>query len=171
MLNLRRYDPGIHPILLYYMSLAGMTLEQIAEELGIAVITLKKWRQRYPELRDAMKPGKDFVDHLVEGSLLKRALGYDYDEVTRERVAIKFEVQGSVLVPVKWGMQITKRVKKHMPGDVGAQCMWAKNRMGWKDRGSMELSGANGAPLFPTVVTVTLVQAPKPDDSKHEAPA
>lgn len=140
-MNLRRYDPAIHPCLLYWMSRAGLTLDQIAKEVGIGVATLDRWLARYPELRDAMKPGKDFVDSLVEGSLLKRALGYDYDEVTRERVPVEFEVMGKVAVPVKWAMKISKRVRRHFPGEVGAQAFWLKNRQGWRDRTDLVHAG------------------------------
>ena len=75
-MNLRKYDPALHPCLCYWMARAGLTLEQMAEELGIASGTMDKWRAKHPELKDAMKPGVDFVDALVEGSLLKRALCY-----------------------------------------------------------------------------------------------
>jgi hypothetical protein len=134
VLNLKKYDPGIHPILFYWMAKSGLILEQIAKEIGVSAPTIDRWVAAHPELRDAMKPAKDFVDNLVEGSLLKRALGYDYDEVTRERVAVKFEVQGGQVVPVKWAMSVTKRVRKHFPGDVGAQAFWLKNRCGWRDK-------------------------------------
>ncbi len=46
----------------------------------------------------------------VEKALLKRALGYEYDEVIYE------------------GGQETKRVKKHVVPDTTAQIFWLKNR-------------------------------------------
>jgi transcriptional regulator with XRE-family HTH domain len=120
------------------MARAGLTLEQMAEELGIASGTMDKWRAKHPELKDAMKPGVDFVDALVEGSLLKRALGYEVVEVIRERVPVGF----NGTVPTRWAMKITKRLSKHVPGEVGAQCFWLKNRKGWRDSIDMKHSGA-----------------------------
>ena len=50
MISLRRYDHGIHPTLCYYMALAGLTLAQIAEKLGISDRTMDTWVQVHPEL-------------------------------------------------------------------------------------------------------------------------
>jgi len=116
LISLRRYDHGIHPTLCYYMALAGLTLAQIAEKLGISDRTMDTWVQVHPELKDAIRPGKDFIDNLVEGTLLKRALGYDVVEVTREHVAAGVNNDGSP----KFRMKVTKRVTKHLPGEPAA---------------------------------------------------
>lgn len=133
MASTRRYCPGITTQLAYWMARSGLTDEQIAEELGVKRATFASWRKRYPELRDAMKPGKEFVDFLVQGSLLKRALGQKVREVTRERVPVEWEKIGQSAVPCRWAMKITKRVVKELPGEVGAQAFWLKNRQGWRD--------------------------------------
>ena len=54
----------------------------------------------------------------VENALFRRAIGYEYDEVTYE-----------------CGVE-TKRVRKHVVGDVTAQIYWLKNRRPdlWRDR-------------------------------------
>jgi hypothetical protein len=147
-LNLKVYDPGIHCELAYWMAMAGQREEEIAEKFGIPLGTLHSWRNRHPELRDAMKPGRDFTDTLVKGSLLKRALGFEYIEVTRERVPVDFDVVGKVAVPVKWKMMVTKRVKKIIPGDVGAQAFYLKNRCGWKDRSELAVEHSGSMDVF-----------------------
>jgi hypothetical protein len=139
LLTLKKYDSGIHPTLCYYMALAGLTLDQVAAVLGILPRLLDAWIARHPELKEAMKPGKDFVDNLVEGSLLKRAMGYDVVEVTRENVEVQ---RDPVTGKVKYAMKTTKRVTKHIPGEVGAQCFWLKNRKGWRDRVDMIHGGS-----------------------------
>lgn len=98
----------------------GLSNEQIAHNMGITFQTLYKWQDKYSELREALKKGKEVVDREVENALLKRAMGYEYDEVTQEPVEDKEtgEVQ----------MRVTKRVTKQIVPDVTAQIFWLKNR-------------------------------------------
>ena len=63
----------------------GLTDEQIAGNVGITATTLYEWKNRFPEISEALKKGKEIVDIQVENALLKRALGYEYME---ERVEI-----------------------------------------------------------------------------------
>lgn len=62
----------------------GLTDEQIASNMGITRKTLAEWKTKYSDICDTLKRGKAVVDIQVENALLKRALGYSYDEVTRE---------------------------------------------------------------------------------------
>ena len=100
----------------------GMTDEQIAHNMGIASSTLYDWKKRYPEISESLKRGKDVVDRQVENALLKRALGYEYEEVKE-----KFE-----------DGDITERTvtKKEVIPDVTAQIFWLKNRKPgeWRDK-------------------------------------
>lgn len=102
----------------------GLTDEQIAENMGISRSTLNAWKDKYSDISDTLKKGKEVVDRHVENALLKRALGYKYDEVT---------VEGGVE---------TKRVTKEVVPDTTAQIFWLKNRKreSWADRQNIELS-------------------------------
>jgi transcriptional regulator with XRE-family HTH domain len=120
------------------MALGGLTLEQIAEQIGVSDRTIDRWVHAHPELRSAMKPAKDFIDNLVEGSLLKRAMGYDVVEVTRENVTIGFRPDGSP----KTKLKVTKKVTKHIPADPASMIVWMKNRKGWRDRVDMVHGGS-----------------------------
>ena len=64
----------------------GLTDEQIAHNIGITPSTLYEWKKKYSEISESLKRGKEIVDIQVENALLKRALGYSYREVTRERI-------------------------------------------------------------------------------------
>lgn len=64
----------------------GLTDEQIAHNIGITPSTLYEWKKKYSEISESLKRGKEIVDIQVENSLLKRALGYSYREVTKERI-------------------------------------------------------------------------------------
>lgn len=103
----------------------GLTDEQIATNMGIAVSTLNNWKNDHVEILETLKKGKEVVDRQVENALLKRALGYSYDEITRE------------------GGVETKRVTKEVIPDTTAQIFWLKNRRPdlWRDKQQIEHSG------------------------------
>lgn len=96
----------------------GLTDEQIAKNIGINRDTLYRWKKAYPDFSDALKRGKEVIDRQVENALLKRALGYTYDEVTFED-----------------GVEV-KRVRKQVVPDTTAQIFWLKNRKpeDWRDK-------------------------------------
>lgn len=106
----------------------GLTDEQIAQNIGINPATLYDWKKKYDEISEALKRGKEVVDRQVENALLKRALGYEYDEVKE-----KYE-----------SGELTERTvtKKEVSPDVTAQIFWLKNRKRntWSDRQSIELT-------------------------------
>lgn len=52
----------------------GLTDEQIAHNMGISAATLYNWKQRYLEILEALKKGKEIVDYEVENALLQKAL-------------------------------------------------------------------------------------------------
>lgn len=100
----------------------GLTDEQIAKEMGISRSTLNEWKKKYPDISDTLKKGKEVVDRMVENALLKRALGYEYDEV-------KEKYEGDTLV------ERTVTRKEVVP-DTTAQIFWLKNRKPdkWRDK-------------------------------------
>ena len=104
----------------------GLTDEQIAKNIGISRSTLNVWKDRYSDISDALKKGKDIIDRQVENALLKRALGYEYEEVKE-----KFE-----------DGVITERTvtKKEVVPDTTAQIFWLKNRKPdkWRDKPGYE---------------------------------
>lgn len=106
----------------------GLIDEQIAENIGINPATLYDWKKRYPEISEALKKGKEVVDIQVENALLKRALGYSYEE---KKVEVSEE-----------GTKVTKTIKEVVP-DTTAQIFWLKNRRPdhWRDKQDVEHSG------------------------------
>lgn len=104
----------------------GLTNEQIAHNLGIAVKTLYEWQGKYCEFSNALKKGKEVVDLEVENSLLKRAMGYRYDEIHYEN-----------------GVEV-KRITKEVQPDTTAAIFWLKNRKPgqWRDKQDVEHSGS-----------------------------
>lgn len=107
---------------------SGLTDEQIAHNMCIAVSTLYEWKKRYSEISESLKSNKQIADMEVENALYKRALGYSYTETTKE------------------GGIVTKEVTKEVVPDVGAICFWLKNRQPekWRDKQEIEMSGNAG---------------------------
>ena len=107
----------------------GLTDEQIAKNLGISIQTFYTYKEKYLEFFESLKKGKEVVNREVENALLKRALGYTYEEETIEELA-----DGTIK---------TKTVTKHMAGDTTAQIFWLKNRKPdvWRDKTAVEHSG------------------------------
>jgi len=99
----------------------GLTDEQIAQNMGIAPSTLYVWKDKFKEISEALKKGKEVVDYQVENALLKRALGYDFQETRVE----KSEKETRII-----------QTLKHIPADTTAQIFWLKNRRPdkWRDK-------------------------------------
>lgn len=104
----------------------GLIDKQIAQNIGIAEGTLYDWKNRFEEISKALKRGKEVVDIQVENALLKRALGYEYEEITTE-----------------YGNE-TKRVRKQVVPDTTAQIFWLKNRKPeqWRDKQDVRVDGS-----------------------------
>lgn len=100
----------------------GLTNEQIASNIGINTKTLYEWKNKYSNISNALKKGKQVVDIQVENALLKRALGY-----TIRIMEQKLDKDGCIHDLVK---------DVHIPGDTTAQIFWLKNRKpnDWKDK-------------------------------------
>lgn len=112
-----KYQRWLEPdglILLEGWARDGLTDEQIAHNCGCGVRTLYDWKEKHSQISQALKKGKEVVDREVENALLKRALGYEYEE---KRIK-------------QSGDGIEKTItKKHVSPDVTAIIYWLKNRM------------------------------------------
>ncbi|SCK04339.1 Uncharacterised protein [uncultured Clostridium sp.] len=113
----------------------GLTDEQIAKNLGISKDTFYKYKKEYTDFSDSLKRGKEVIDVEVENALLKRALGYKYNEVTKELIVDKETGEEE--------LKVTKVVTKEVVPDTTAQIYWLKNRKpeDWRDKKEIEHSG------------------------------
>jgi len=94
----------------------GFTDLKLAKLFRVSKSLINNWKKDHPEFLAAIKAGKDKYDtENVETALLKRALGYSYDETIKE-----LDEDGD--------MEITKKVRKQVAGDVKAQTFWLRNR-------------------------------------------
>lgn len=132
----KKYDPSYHPrIAKLFCTNHGLTDEELAKIFNIAVSTLYVWKKEYPELSEAVKKGgEDFDNANVKKTLLRRALGYDFEERTEE-----YEI-------TKAGLKLMikeKVVKKQMAPDVMAIMYWLNNRdkLNWRHKQTIEHEG------------------------------
>lgn len=123
----------------------GLTDEQIASNMGISRSTLNVWKDKFSDISDTLKKGKEIVDREVENALLKRALGYEYVET-------KTKTEGGFVT------EITTTTKQVVP-DVTAQIFWLKNRKPetWKDKRDDEERSTEGVTIINNI--------PRPDSS------
>lgn len=156
-----KYDSHVQPKLLLIEAWArdGLTDDQIAHNLGIGVATLYEYKNKYPEFTEALKNGKEAIDIMVENALFKRAMGFEYDEVTQEPI---YNMEGD---PIRnpdgtHRIAVTKIVRKMVNPDTTAQIFWLKNRKpaNWRDKQELEHLGG-------LTIKVGLPQAPVPDDA------
>lgn len=123
------YNPDIHPKKAGELALMGKTDTDISKALGVSEATLNKWKSQYPEFVESLKDNKDIVDSGVVKSLLQRANGYEYTEISEKEDPDK-------------GLIRTTTIKKVAP-DVTAQIFWLKNRQpkDWRDKHEVENTG------------------------------
>lgn len=120
------YIDAIHPDWGKSLAQLGLDDQQIADRMGVSRKTINKWKKDHPVFGDSLKNGKEPTDAKVEQALLKRALGYQYDE---EKVVIETDADGN-----KRPARI-ERIKKHVTSDTTACIFWLKNRRPdlWRD--------------------------------------
>ena len=110
-----------------------MTDEQIAQNIGISRSTLSLWKEKYSDISDTLKRGKDIVDREVENALYQKAMGIT--KTIRKPIKVK-------QVDYKDGKRLRETETVIMaeeeifvPPDTVAQIFWLKNRKPdkWKD--------------------------------------
>lgn len=134
----------------------GYTYVDIADRIGIAPSTLRKWRTQYEEIDKALKTGREIIDYKVENALLKAALGYTSKEV---KVVIGKQVKDGQV------FQITKETTyREVAPNVTACAMWLNNRLPdkWKKNRDKEVNLDDED----SNITISIVRGPKNDDEE-----
>ena len=110
----------------------GLIDKQIAHNMGVAWSTLKIWKNRFPELAEAISKSKEVVDREVENALFKRAMGYWVTETETTTFSD--------------GTTKTTEKHRHIVPDTTAQIFWLKNRKPdeWREKSDLTLTPSNG---------------------------
>lgn len=106
----------------------GASESDLARHFKCTVWDVRLWCATHKDFAAAVRVGQDVSDQRVEMALYQRATGFSYDEVKvtlLPGVDAKGEPREMRAVTTKW-----------VPGDVGAQQFWLKNRRPaeWTDK-------------------------------------
>lgn len=96
----------------------GVTEKQIAKNLGIAMSSWSLYKTQYSELTELIKNSRETVVEDLRGALLKRALGFIYEE---KKTYIKTDQETGKIT------QYTEITKKQALPDVAAINLSLKN--------------------------------------------
>lgn len=145
----------------------GLIDEQIAKNLGVAYSTFRTYINKFPALSAALKKGKEIIDYEVENALLKRALGYEFEEQTYIAIEMnqdEYDLRVDIELAI-WNRNnpnatqderdrfimsiprtkeiLEKKVVKQVAPDTTAQIFWLKNRKPdkWRDKQDIQHSG------------------------------
>src|SRR5690625_866197 len=95
----------------------GLTNEDIADNMGIARSTLNEWLNKYSDISEALKKGREPVVRKLENALINKALGFEYEET---ETFITVNPDGSK-------SQRVKKINKHSLPDSSALMFLLKN--------------------------------------------
>lgn len=104
----------------------GIVNHEIAKRLNISEATLYEWKDKYIEFSESFKKGNDYRHQNVINALYKRAMGYQYDEITQERIVPDAGENGK---QPETELVVTKRVTKQQAPDVAAAIFYLINRV------------------------------------------
>ena len=152
-----KYKPEYDDLVYKVLRETGCGIKELAAIVGIHKATIHVWREANPSFARAIKKGRDEYNvKRCEKSLVQRAVGYEWEEVTEEFILINDErfcevtktVNGKNEKKLRKGIK-TKIVHKKMAPDVGALCFLLKNRSPdrWREIKAIELTGKGGGAI------------------------
>lgn len=117
----------------------GLTLADIAKNMGISRDTLNEWSKKYPDISDTLKKSKEVADIIIENALYEKARG--------SRTLVKKPIK---LKKIQYN-DSGKKIKEEeyigygmeevvTPPDTTAAIFWLKNRKPdvWKDKQTLD---------------------------------
>lgn len=121
-----RYDSEIKPHIEEIRKAveSGATVEEVAKAFGIAVSTLHKYKAEKKELADAFARGREKIVFEIKGALLKKALGFEYEE--EKRVGRKDKDGENIIL-------VEKYKRYSVPSETAAAMLLRNYDKDWKD--------------------------------------
>ena len=104
---------------------AGATVEEIAKAFGIATSTLHKYKAEKKELKDAFARGREKIVFEIKGALLKKALGFEYEE---QKTVGRKDRGGETIVLVE------KYKRYSTPSETAAAMLLRNYDENWRER-------------------------------------
>lgn len=124
-----KYETEIKPYLAEIRKAveAGATVKEIASTFNIAESTLLKYKAEKKELKEAFARGREKVVFEIKAALLKKALGFEYEE--EKRVGRK-DKEGEQIILVE------KYKRYSVPSETAAAMLLRNYDKEWLDRDS-----------------------------------
>ena len=124
----------------------GATCQEIADKLHISRESLNQYKNKYPDVYNALMAPRGEADDQIETALFRRCIGYNYEEVSRRQTIGKND-------SLIW---LEKRMTKHLPPDFNSIQFWLTNRRPeeWKrmpERKNLKEESDNGIVILPEV--------------------
>lgn len=112
----------------------GLKDTLIAKNMGITAKTLYEWKNKYSNIREALKKGKEPADIEVEDALFKAAIGYYVTVKEPIKVKTKKQLKDKGTIEEEHVEFIEKET--YIPPNPTAIIFWLKNRKpeAWRDR-------------------------------------
>jgi hypothetical protein len=134
----------------FKLALLGVTDEEMADVLGIALSTLYAWKKTHAEFSEAITRGKLDADSEIAHSMYQRAKGYSH-----RAVKIAVNADGDITkVPYV----------EHYPPDTAAATMWLTNRRHGAWKRHITHDGEVGVPVQYVVIR-TERSKPQPEET------
>lgn len=128
-------DPEYFNFKVEHYKTQGLSDSDICHNLGISRQTFYKYLKKYKDFYDAYNRGKVEIIEKIESAMYKRALGYNWEEVTQE---IRTDPDGNVIE------KHIKKVKKHVPADMTACIFLSTNGNNAKYKRNPDLASTGG---------------------------
>lgn len=121
----------------------GLTLEQIAHNMGIHIGTLCKYKKQHNEINEALKKGKEVADIEVENAMFKAAIGYTKTVKKPIKVREEKTVQGKGKVVQEHIEYVDEEI--YIPPNITAGIYWLNNRKPneWRNKHRAEIAKIN----------------------------
>lgn len=112
----------------------GLKDTLIAKNMGITAKTLYEWKNKYSDICEALKKGKEPADIEVEDALFKAAIGYYVTVKEPIKVKTKKQLKDKGTIEEEHVEFIEKET--YIPPNPTAIIFWLKNRKpeAWRDR-------------------------------------
>lgn len=139
----------------------GLTVEEIAKEIGVAKSTFCKWVSENQELSDALNEGRSIADSKVEDSLYRRAIGF---KITERKTIVSAEKDGSQK-PAR-----IEVLERDVPPDTTACIYWLKNRrpVEWRDQSNISITTSDDDEKIKKDIEAILMKAKKEREGNDE---
>ena len=103
---------------------SGATDKEIADAFGLAVSTIYEYKKKYKEFSQAFARGRERVVFEIKAALLKKALGFEYQE---EKTVAKKDKDGDNIV-------LIEQYKRYsVPSETAAGMLLRNYDKNWRD--------------------------------------